>query len=108
MRSAYHEWRQRHPGWSQGAFGVTLNREIPRSEYPRPQFVRPDWLCLNGEWAFEIDQADSGYERGMLNQPLSGKITVPFCPESELSGVYNRDFLNAVWYRREVAIPQAW
>jgi hypothetical protein len=22
---------------------------IPRSEYPRPQFVRSDWLCLNGE-----------------------------------------------------------
>ena len=33
---------------------------------------------------------------------------VPFCPESELSGVGNRDFLNAVWYRREVTIPEAW
>ena len=28
---------------------------IPRSEYPRPQFVRSDWLCLNGEWQFEVD-----------------------------------------------------
>ncbi len=33
---------------------------VPRSEYPRPQFVRPDWLCLNGEWQFEMDPGDSG------------------------------------------------
>ena len=28
---------------------------IPRNEYPRPQLVRDNWLCLNGEWDFEID-----------------------------------------------------
>ena len=33
---------------------------VPRSEYPRPQFVRCDWLCLNGQWEFEVDQGDSG------------------------------------------------
>jgi beta-galactosidase/beta-glucuronidase len=81
---------------------------IPRAEYPRPQFVRPDWLCLNGEWEFEIDQGDSGLDRGLLEQPLNSKIIVPFCPESELSGVLNRDFLNVVWYRREVQIPAEW
>lgn len=81
---------------------------IPRGEYPRPQFVREDWLCLNGEWQFEIDQGDSGKKRGLLDRPLTAKIIVPFCPESELSGIENRDFLNAVWYRREVAIPQEW
>ena len=37
----------------------------PRPEYPRPQFVRADWLCLNGEWQFEIDAGDSGLERGL-------------------------------------------
>ena len=36
---------------------------IPRSEYPRPQFVRDDWLCLNGAWQFEMDPGDSGLER---------------------------------------------
>ena len=81
---------------------------IPRAEYPRPQFVRPDWLCLNGEWQFEIDQADSGIDRGLLNRDLSDTILVPFCPESSLSGVENRDFLNAVWYRRTVTIPPDW
>ncbi|MYH63741.1 MAG: beta-galactosidase, partial [Caldilineaceae bacterium SB0675_bin_29] len=74
---------------------------IPRPEYPRPQFVRKDWLCLNGEWEFEIDQGDSGLERGLLGRSLGGRITVPFCPESKLSGVEDHDFLEAVWYRRE-------
>ncbi len=81
---------------------------IPRPEYPRPQFVRKDWLCLNGAWEFEIDQGDSGLERGLLWRPLEGSITVPFCPESQLSGVGNNDFLEAVWYRREVEIPSNW
>ena len=82
--------------------------QIPRSEYPRPQFVRSDWLCLNGEWQFELDQGDSGLERGLLQRELSDRILVPFCPESELSGIGNHDFLEAVWYRREVTIPAAW
>ena len=82
--------------------------DIPRSEYPRPQFVRDDWLCLNGEWQFEIDQGDSGIHRGLLERELSDTITVPFCPESKLSGIENHDYYNAVWYRRRVTIPAAW
>ena len=81
---------------------------VPRPEYPRPQFVRPEWLCLNGEWQFEIDAGDSGLERGMRDRPLGGTIQVPFCPESELSGVAHTDFMAAVWYRRDVEIPAKW
>jgi beta-galactosidase/beta-glucuronidase len=81
---------------------------IPRPEYPRPQFVREDWLCLNGEWQFEIDAGDSGKERGLVERELSERITVPFCPESPLSGIGNTDFLHVVWYRREVEIPREW
>ncbi len=81
---------------------------IPRSEYPRPQFERADWLCLNGQWEFEIDSGDSGLERGLLKRALNGKIIVPFCPESELSGIGNTDFMNAVWYRKVVTIPAEW
>ena len=87
---------------------TTLQSAVPRPEYPRPQYVRDEWLCLNGEWEFEIDAADSGLERGLLKKSLSGKITVPFCPESELSGVGNTDFMEAVWYRRKVKIPAKW
>ncbi|MDT0301779.1 glycoside hydrolase family 2 protein [Streptomonospora wellingtoniae] len=80
----------------------------PRPEYPRPQFTRPDWLCLNGTWGFEIDRADTGLERGLRDAVPSGEITVPFCPESALSGVGDTDFLEAVWYRRSVRIPREW
>ncbi|CAM3584699.1 glycoside hydrolase family 2 protein [Occultella aeris] len=82
--------------------------DIPRPEYPRPQMVRPDWLNLNGTWQFEIDGGDSGLERGLVTSDLSGSITVPFAPESELSGVEHVDFMDAVWYRRTVTVPANW
>jgi beta-galactosidase/beta-glucuronidase len=81
---------------------------VPRCEYPRPQFARPDWLCLNGEWQFEIDNGNSGLARDLRERALTGTINVPFCPESKLSGVGHVDFMDAVWYRREVEIPAAW
>ncbi|HYF50717.1 MAG TPA: glycoside hydrolase family 2 TIM barrel-domain containing protein [Planctomycetota bacterium] len=81
---------------------------IPRPEYPRPQFVRNEWLNLNGEWQFEFDFGDSGKERGILDRDLKQKITVPFCPESELSGIGYTDFINACWYRKTIALPKAW
>lgn len=81
---------------------------IPRPEYPRPQFVRQRWLCLNGEWQFEIDPGDSGLERGLVERELADRILVPFCPESMLSGISHTDFLNAVWYRCAVTIPAEW
>jgi beta-galactosidase/beta-glucuronidase len=82
--------------------------QIPRPEYPRPQAIRSEWLCLNGEWQFEIDQGDSGFERGLLQSQLKNSIWVPFCPEAPLSGIGKTDYLNAVWYRREVTIPSSW
>ncbi|MBC8010307.1 MAG: hypothetical protein H7067_09430 [Burkholderiales bacterium] len=85
-----------------------MSLSIPRSEYPRPQYRRRDWLCLNGRWEFEIDQGDSGEERGLVGRALKREIVVPFCPESKLSGVAEADFLNAVWYRREVEAPSEW
>lgn len=82
---------------------------IPRPEHPKPQFARADWLNLNGEWAFEIDNGCSGRERGLsaADAQLSGKITVPFCPQSTLSGVAHTDFLRGVWYRRTVTLTAA-
>jgi beta-galactosidase/beta-glucuronidase len=81
---------------------------VPKPEYPRPQLQRPDWLNLNGQWQFEIDAGDSGIDRGLLDRDLAGEITVPFAPETELSGVGNTDYLEAVWYRRTVSVPSEW
>jgi beta-galactosidase/beta-glucuronidase len=82
--------------------------EVPRPEHPRPTCVRPSWLSLNGRWEFEIDQGDSGLERGLRDRPLTSGITVPFAPESAASGVHVTDFLEAVWYARTVEIPAEW
>ena len=82
---------------------------IPRNEHPRPDRYRDSWLCLNGEWDFEIDNEKVGVEKKFFERTsLDGKITVPFCPESALSGVQNTDFMNAVWYRRDLCIPADW
>lgn len=86
-----------------------LNINIPRNEYPRPQMVRGEWINLNGDWDFEIDNGKSGRERLLQEKgELKDKIVVPFCPESKLSGVENKDFMNAVWYKKEFTVPENW
>ncbi len=82
---------------------------IPRPEYPRPSFVRDSWQNLNGAWEFLFDFGNSGVERGLnLNENFSKgdikHITVPFCPESRLSGIEYTDWMSAVWYRRSFKI----
>ncbi|PYI65978.1 beta-galactosidase [Arthrobacter livingstonensis] len=81
---------------------------LPKPEHPRPQLVRENWVNLNGMWEFEIDAGDSGLERGLRNRELSSEILVPFAPETKLSGVEHVDFMEAVWYRRTVTIPEKW
>ncbi len=53
--------------------------EIPFSDYPRPQMKRDSYLCLNGRWTFAVQTPQEAEE-------FEG-ITVPFPPESRLSGV---------------------
>lgn len=82
--------------------------KVYRTEYPRPQFRRDSYICLNGEWDFEIDYSQSGEEREFYKNSkiLSGKINVPFCPESKLSGIENVDFMPCVWYKKKVEISK--
>lgn len=82
---------------------------IRRTEYPRPQFVREEWLNLNGEWEFEFDdeqvgERDRWYESGRFSRT----ILVPFCYQSELSGIADPSFHDVVWYRRSFALPEAY
>src|SRR5450759_3597873 len=46
-------------------------------DYPRPNFRRPQWVSLNGEWEFGAGASET-FDR---------KILVPFCPQSSLSGI---------------------
>jgi len=80
---------------------------IPRSEYPRPQWRRNEWRNLNGEWEFEFDFGSSAIDRERQLAPgLENKIIVPFCPESELSGINYKDFIPAVCYRKEIELSE--
>src|SRR6266508_1992405 len=68
----------------------------PRPEYPRPNLRRAEWQSLNGEWEF-----------GAGSEPVFDRtIVVPFCPESELSGIGAR-VGDVVWYRRRFDAPGA-
>ena len=82
----------------------------PRPEHPRPQFQRTTWLNLNGIWNFAIDPGQSGEAKGWPQNPaeLDRTITVPFCPESSLSGIQHTDFMPSVWYHRTLDIPDEW
>lgn len=81
--------------------------DIPRPEYPRMQMVRENWKNLNGDWEFSFDLSDSGAQRGMQHEPhFKEHITVPFCPESRLSGIGYTDFMDAVWYKKKLTFTE--
>lgn len=91
------------------SLSVMADGGVPRSEYPRPQFERQEWLCLNGQWSYAFDFGRTGSQKGWTNSKgFDGKITVPFCPESRLSGVEHTDFINSMWYQRTITVPAAW
>lgn len=90
-------------------FIVCQGEVLPRPEYPRPQFERNNWVNLNGTWSYEFDFSKSGLERDLQSSKgFGGNITVPFCPESSLSGVGYKDFIEAMWYHRTLSIPSDW
>ena len=71
------------------------SNHTPWEVYPRPQMKRDSFLNLNGIWDFSVG-----------NTEFDQAILVPFCPESQLSGLQlhpedGKDF----WYRRNFTLP---
>ena len=82
---------------------------IPRPEYPRPQFVRRDWLNLNGKWEFATDTHDQGLRRGWHDgRKLAKTINVPFAYQYPLSGVNEQGIHQCAWYARDFEVPAEW
>jgi len=75
--------------------------EIPWNEYPRPQLKRDSFFCLNGEW--EFCTAKNSVIPGYFGE----KITVPFPPQSLLSGIH-RDIPESeyLFYRKKFRLPE--
>lgn len=79
-----------------------------KNEYPRPQFVRSQWINLNGEWDFAYDDSNCGLkDKWFTNKNIfAGKIIVPFVYQSNLSGIAAREPHDIVWYTRNFQTDQ--
>lgn len=87
-----------------------LQAEVPLSEYPRPQMVRHEWLCLNGSWQYMGGKDVAGAKDAQSVPAFPAKperIRVPFPPESDLSGIKRKQEIN-MWYQRQFEVPEAW
>ncbi|MBQ5612466.1 MAG: hypothetical protein IIU88_02000, partial [Clostridia bacterium] len=76
--------------------------EIPHSEHPHPQRMRKDWLCLNGEWEL-TKQSPEG------KALFSGKILVPFSPETINGGLeagFRLEEGESLLYRRSFTVDK--
>ncbi len=75
--------------------------KTPWNVYPRPLLKRNSFFCLNGKWEFETSKNSE------LVNSYSKNITVPFCPESLLSGVNipipDKTYL---FYKTEFSLPK--
>jgi len=69
--------------------------------YPRPDVVRQEMTLLTGEWDFAFDPQDVGLAQQWFAAPhFPETIQVPFCVESEASGIGDTDPPAVVWYAR--------
>ena len=80
--------------------GKTL-QGIPWEVYPRPQMTRREWQCLNGWWDLSVLRSGKSV--------FEGKIQVPFCAESLLSGAgWHPEKNDVLLYRRVLSVPAPW
>lgn len=84
--------------------------QIPLPEYPRPDFVRRDWMNLNGWWSFAFDADGAGEAFGWPAKlpDDAGRILVPYVHQCSLSGVGEATQVDFVWYQRDFRLPESW
>jgi hypothetical protein len=82
------------------SWGEKVTPENAWQEYPRPQLVRDNWTCLNGNWNYAITPIEADAAKAW-----DGEILVPFAVESKLSGVQRLLHADqALWYSRKLTV----
>ena len=83
---------------------------MAREEYPCPQWVRKDWLSLNGTWQFAFDDQNIGIKNNwMKNQiELNQTIEVPFAYQCKCSGIHETDCHDILWYKKKFIVSKEW
>lgn len=86
------------------------SQTVPLPDYPRPEFVRRDWMNLNGWWSFAFDADGVGESSGWFTRLPgdSGRILIPYVHQCPLSGVDDPAQVDYVWYARAFRIPDSW
>lgn len=70
-------------------------------EHPNPTLARENWTDLNGIWKFRFDDKDEGRTQGWQNGfDAEYKIRVPFCYQSQKSGIGITEQHDILWYSR--------
>ena len=88
----------------QTTWAKEVNAKNVWQEYPRPQLERKKWKNLNGYWNYAIADKNAASP-----EEYQGKILVPFCVESKLSGVQKKVTPDQkVWYNTSFKLPNDW
>lgn len=96
---------------AESGWNMQENTMTPRSEYPRPDFQRDNWLNLNGTWDFGFDPDQVGLEQKWFepdSKALQQSIVVPFAWQSSLSGIAEASQYDVAWYQRVFTVPEGW
>ncbi len=82
------------------------NSIMRKEEYPNPAFVRSDTQILDGTWQFAFDDDNKMEKRGIANIHYPMTIQVPFCYQSQLSGICTDDTHENLWYTRRFTVTR--
>lgn len=78
---------------------------LEKANYPRPDFIRRDWMSLDGKWEFAFpDQITGAFPQEYKDSSLPSDILVPFCYSAAASGIGCAPSYEEVYYARSFSI----